>query len=152
MMAPPRVRRRKAVEGGTLIEFTFVALMLMVTMLGVVEMARMVLVYTTVANSARVGARYASVHGSDRSGGSGTDGQSGPGNNPAQVLTIVKDFAGAGMVRLADSNITVTYSPSNTPGSVVNVTVIYTYVPFVSYFNHALGVTLGSTSQGVITF
>jgi Flp pilus assembly protein TadG len=144
--------RLKKTDGGTLVEFSLVAFMLIILILGVVEMSRMVLVYTTIANSARAGARYAIVHGHDRSGGSGVDGESGPGNNPAQVLTVVKNFASAGLLRLSDANVTVTYSPSNTVGSTVTVKVVYTYDPFVSFFKTLLNVRIGSTSQGVITF
>jgi Flp pilus assembly protein TadG len=145
-------RRKKQAKGTTLIEFALVTLMLMLVLLGVFELSRMVLVLTTIANAARAGVRYATVHGSDRSGGSGYDGQSGPANNPAQVLTVVKNFASGGLMRLNSSNISVTYSPSNAPGSVVTVTVTYTYDPFISYFNNSLRAHLGSTSQGVITF
>jgi Flp pilus assembly protein TadG len=144
--------RLKKTDGGTLVEFSVVTLLLIMVMLGVVEIGRMVLVYTTIANSARAGARYAIVHGHDRSGGSGVDGESGPGNNPAQVLTVVKNFASAGLFRLSDANVTVTYSPSNTVGSTVTVKVVYTYDPFVSFFKTLLNVRIGSTSQGVITF
>ena len=139
-------------EGGSLVEFSLVTVMLVLVMIGVVEVARMTLVYTALANSARAGARYASVHGHGRAGGSGVNGESGPASNPAQVLTVVKNVASAGLVRLADANITVTYSPSNTPGSTVTVRVVYTYAPLVSYFSALLNAHLGSTSQGVITF
>jgi hypothetical protein len=46
-----------------------VALMTVIMLLFVVEMGRMVLVYTTVANAARAGVRYAIVHGSSRAVG-----------------------------------------------------------------------------------
>jgi Flp pilus assembly protein TadG len=144
--------RLKKTDGGTLVEFSVVTLLLIMVMLGVVEIGRMVLVYTTIANSARAGARYAIVHGHDRSGGSGVDGESGPGNDPTQVVTVVKNFASAGLLRLSNANVTVRYSPSNTVGSTVTVKVVYTYDPFVSYFRTLLNVRIGSTSQGVITF
>jgi Flp pilus assembly protein TadG len=152
MIARLSARRVKHTEGSTLVEFGLVSLLLVIVILGIVEMGRMVLVYTAIANAARAGARYASVHGHDRSGGSGADGESGPGNNPNQVLTVVKNFASTGLVSLSNSNITVSYSPSNTPGSIVTVKVVYTYSPLVAYFNGLLTVKLGSTSQGVITF
>jgi Flp pilus assembly protein TadG len=152
MIGALSVRRLKTAEGSTLVEFSLVAFMLIIVILGVVEMGRLVLVYTTIANSARAGARYAIVHGHDRAAGSGADGESGPGNNPAQVLTVVKNFGSAGLLHLSDSNITVTYSPSNTVGSTVTVKVVYTYDPLVSFFNNLLNVNLGSTSQGVITY
>ena len=141
------VCRLRSSEGGTLVEFSLTVLMLLMLMFGVVEMGRLVLVYTTIANSARAGARYAIVHGGDL-----TTGASGPGNDPAAVLTVVKNFASAGTLQLSDSNISVRYSPSNTAGSTVTVKVVYTYTPMLGYFNTLLNVSLGSTSQGVITF
>lgn len=152
MIARSGARRMKHTEGASLIEFSLIAFMLMVLLLGVVEMARMALVYTALANAARFGARYASVHGHGRAGGAGADGESGPGGNPPQVLTVVKNVASAGMVHLSDSEITVTYSPSNRPGSVVTVTVAHIYDPLIPFFDALLNSHMGSTSQGVITF
>ena len=147
-----RARRAKRTRGGNTFEFALTALMLVLVSLGVVEMSRMALVYTTIANATRAGVRYACSHGSDRSGGSGINGESGPGSNPTEVLAVVENVATAGLIQLAASNIAVSYSPSNTPGSTVTVTVQYTYAPLIGYFNRSLNVPLGSTSQGVITF
>jgi Flp pilus assembly protein TadG len=147
-----KVRATKPEKGSTLVEFSLVVVMFVIVLLGVVEMARMVLVSTAIADAARAGARYASVHGHGRAGGSGADGESGPGNNPAQVMAVIKGVASAGLVSLSDSNITVTYSPSNTAGSTVTVSVVYTFVPLLPYFKTLLNSHLGSTSQGVITF
>jgi Flp pilus assembly protein TadG len=47
-----------------MVEFSVVALLTAITLLFVVEIGRTVLVYTTVANAARAGVRYAVVHGS----------------------------------------------------------------------------------------
>lgn len=152
MIARFSAYRLKDTKGSTLVEFSLVTLILVIVSLGVVEMARMLLVYTAIANSARAGARYASVHGHGRAGGVGADGESGPGNNPPQVLAVVEYFASAGSVTLSDSNITVTYSPSNLSGSLVTVTAAYTYAPLVSYFSTLLSTSLGSTSQAAITF
>ena len=146
MIGQLAVRRLRNSEGSTLVEFSLVLLMLLIVIFGIVEMARLVLVYTTIANSARAGARYAIVHGGDL-----TSGASGNGND-ANVKAVVKGFASAGTLPLADSDITVTYSPTNTAGSTVTVKVVYTYRPLLSYFDSLLNVRLGSTSQGVITF
>jgi Flp pilus assembly protein TadG len=138
-------------QGGVLVEFTFIAIMLVVVMLGIVEMGRMVLVYTTVANAARAGARYAIVHGGDRTG-SGFNGPSGPGST-TQVQNVVKDFAAAGLLNVSNLNVNVAYpNGTNTADSPVTVTVTYPYDPWVPYFGTLLNVTLGSTSEGVITF
>lgn len=140
------VSRLKRSDGSTLVEFSLTILVLLILVAGIIEMGRLVLAYTTVANSARAGARYAIVHGGDL-----TSGASSSTDNSA-VKTVVKNFAGAGTIQLADSNITVTYSPTNLAGSTVTVKVVYTYTPMLGYFSSLLNVRLGSTSQGVITY
>ncbi|HVJ07455.1 MAG TPA: TadE/TadG family type IV pilus assembly protein [Acidisarcina sp.] len=146
-----RAGRLKMDQGSSLIEFSLVALMFVVVLLSIVEMGRMVLVYTTVANAARAGARYAIVHGGERTG-SGVNGPSGPGST-TQVETVVKNFASAGLLDTSRLTITVSYPDStNTAGSSVTVKVTYPYDPLVSFFNTMLSTTMGSISKGIITF
>jgi len=138
------------VRGQTLVEFSLVAFLCMVLLLSIVEISRMALVYTTVANAARAGARYSIVHGGTRTG-SGVDGPSGPAQNPSQVLTVIRNFASAGLLTTSNLIITVDYpGASNAPGQPVSVTVIYPYDPLTTYF--PLRVRLGSSSRGVIAF
>lgn len=138
-------------HGQGLVEFTLVAVMTVIMLLFVVEMGRTLLVYATVANAARAGVRYATVHGSSRAAGAGTNNASGPGNNPAQVVTVVKDFAGAGALTIGLLVINVTYpSGSNAPGQPVNISVVYPYDPLTTYFSKTL--RLGSASRGIITY
>jgi len=138
------------VRGQTLVEFSLVAFLCMVLLLSVVEISRMALVYTTVANAARAGARYSIVLGGMRTG-SGADGPSGPAQNPVQVVTVIKNFASGGLLTTSNLIITVDYpGASNAPGQQVSVTVIYPYDPLTTYF--PLRVRLGSVSQGVIAF
>jgi Flp pilus assembly protein TadG len=148
-------RQLKSERGSTLVEFGQVAFLLITTMLAMVEFGRMLVVYTTVANSARAGARYAIVHGSDR-GGSGVTGPSGPtactDTPPAQVVSVIKNFASAGMLDTSKLTIKVCYSPlSNLPGTTVIVKVGYPYDPLTGWFN-MLSVNLSSQTAGVITF
>jgi len=136
--------------GQTLVEFALVAFLAVILLLSVVEIGRIALVYTTVANAARAGARYAIVHGATRTG-SGVDGPSGPAGNPPEVVTVVRNFASAGLLAAGNLIITVNYpGASNAPGQPVSVTVIYPYDPLTTYF--PLQVRLGSMSQGVIAF
>ena len=137
--------------GQSLVEFSIVSLMVCILTLAAVEIGRMILVYTTVANAARAGVRYAVVHGSSRSAGAASSNASGPSSNPAQVLTVIEDFASAGLLTTSRLAITVTYpGASNAPGQLVNVTVSYPYDPLTTWL--PLGVNLGSTTQGVIVF
>lgn len=144
-----RISQRRD-QGQTLVEFSLVAFLCMILLLSIVEISRMALVYTTIANAARAGVRYSIVHGGMRTG-SGVDGPSGPAQNPSQVLTVIKNFASAGLLTTSNLIITVDYpDASNAPGQRVSVTVIYPYDPLTTYF--PLRVRLGSVSQGVITF
>ena len=137
--------------GQTMVEFSVVALLTAITLLFVVEIGRTVLVYTTVANAARAGVRYAVVHGSSRATGSTVDSASGPGSNPTQVVTAVKNFASAGLLTTSRLVVTVTYpGGSNAPGQYVTVSAVYPYDPLTTYFSKTL--RLGSASQGIIAF
>jgi len=133
------------------VEFSVVALLTVIMLLFVVEIGRMLLVYTTVANAARAGVRYAVVHGSTRTAGSTVDSAAGPGNNPTQVVTVVKNFASGGLLTTSRLLVNVTYpGASNAPGQYVVVSVVYPYDPLTTYFSKTL--RLGSASQGIIVF
>jgi Flp pilus assembly protein TadG len=138
-------------SGQSLVEFSLTAFLISVTMLFVLEVGRMLLVYTAIADAAREGVRYAIVHGSSRATGSGQSNASGPSANPAQVVTVIDDFAGTGPLTISRLVISVTYpGSSNAPGQAVNVSVVYPYDPFITYFPATL--RLGSASQGVIQY
>lgn len=148
-MTSPRARSHAA--GQSLIEFSLVCCMLCLIILGVLETGRMVLVSTAVANAARAGARYATVHGSSRTAGAALTNASGPAANPAQVLAVIRNFASAGPLTASRLVISVSYpGSSNAPGQLVTVSVYYPYDPLTTYLHWT--VHLGSTSQGVITF
>jgi Flp pilus assembly protein TadG len=138
-------------RGQTLVEFSVVAVLTVIMLLFVVEMGRMLLVYTTVANAARAGVRYAIVHGSTRLAGATVDNASGPGADPTQVVTVVKNFASGGLLTGSRLVVHVTYpGASNAPGQSVNITVVYPYDPLTTYFSKTL--RLGSATQGIIVF
>ena len=147
-------RRWKNEEGASLLEFSFVAVLFIMVLLFVVELSRMVLVYTALNQAARAGTRYAIVHGGVRSGTLGTtaDSPSGP-TNYSQIQTVTKNFASTGLLNPNNVTVAVAYPDgTNLPGSAVTVTVSYTYDPLVSYFGSVLNKTMGSTSEGVIVF
>jgi len=154
---PTRTRRglfgksSGARRGSGLVEFSVVAFLAALTLLFVVEVGRVVLVSTAVANAARAGVRYAMVHGNTRPAGSAPDSASGPGNNPAQVLGVVKNFASSGLLSTSLLVVQVAYpGGSNAPGQPVNVKVSYPYDPLTTWFSATLN--LGSTAQGVIVY
>jgi Flp pilus assembly protein TadG len=132
-----RIRCVGNCRGQSLVEFSICVFLMVMLMLGVVEIGRMVLVYTTCANAAKAGVRYAEVHGVD-SAASTTD-----------VQTVVQNYLSA--APLTATNATITSSGlGGAIGTMVTVTVVYPYDPLSTYF--PLSVSVGSTSQGVITF
>jgi Flp pilus assembly protein TadG len=138
-------------SGQTLVEFSLTAFLTSMTILFVLEISRMLLVYTAIAEAAREGVRYAIVHGSSRATGSGQTDASGPSANPAQVVTVIDNFAGTGPLTTSRLVINVTYpGSSNAAGQAVNVSVVYPYNPLITYFPGTL--RLGSVSQGVILY
>ena len=139
-------------DGQNLVEFALSGFLLVMLLLSVVEISRLVVVYTTVANAARTGARYAIVHGSDSLA------------SAADVQTVVKNFLSAAPMNTAAAGLTinVTCSSDGTtfgactttnakPGSFVSVSVSYPYDPFVRYFPWGT-INLASATQEVITF
>jgi Flp pilus assembly protein TadG len=136
-------------RGGTLVEMAFALPLLLTVVFGIFECGRLVMAYTTVADAARAGTRYAIVHGSDRTG-SGADGPSGPGNT-GNVTSAAGNVMEAAGITAGAFTVTVAYpNGSNEIGAPVSVAVSY---PFDSGIPLApLTVTLGSTSEGTICY
>ena len=142
-------------RGSTLVEVPLAFLWVFTVMFGMAESARLMLAYTTLADAARAGTRYAIVHGSYRTG-SGVDGPSGPGNTGNVVDQVKAVTTAAGM---SSSNVTVTDTVSepmypdgtNNIGARVKVKVSYPFtsvLPLLAPFS----VTIGSTSEGMICY
>ena len=149
---PAKWRRE---DGSSLIEFAIVSFLLIMVLLSVVEMSRFILVYTTMADAARAGVRYAMVHGGDLTSGASTPdtGKTSCTTGCTGIATVVQNYADAGLIGGASVSTTVTYpDSSNAAGSRVQVAVQWTYVPLVGYFIPTLSQTLSSTSEGVIVF
>lgn len=150
----PRQRLSKQ-RGATLVEVPFALLWVFLVVFGLTESSRLMLAYTTLAEAARAGTRYAIVHGSYRTG-SGVDGPSGPGNTANVEAVVKKVTAAAG---LPDTKITV-YDTGTEPmyldgtnniGARVRVKVSY---PFTSVLPllAPVSVTIGGISAGVICY
>jgi Flp pilus assembly protein TadG len=146
------MKRLRSERGASVVEMAAVATVLLTVLFGVIEVGRLILTYVTIAQAARAGARYAVVHGALRTG-TGVNGPSGAGNDPAQVVTVVTNItSAAGLTTGGILTPIVTYpNGSNTVGSVVTVTVRYPYTPTLVWFL-PLAVTLSSTTQGTICY
>jgi Flp pilus assembly protein TadG len=147
----PRTGRIVPKSGSAILELQLVLLTLLLTVFAVFEIGRLCLVYTTVANAARIGVRYAIVHGSTNSG-SGINGPSGPGNT-ANVEQVVTDYTAGSTLDPSLLTINVLYpsggAQPNAPGSPVRVEVSYPYNPFIAL---PLSLTISTRTEGVITF
>lgn len=142
-------RRRASQRGAVQVEFALVALVFFMVIFGIIEMERMLLVYSSITNAARGAVRYAQVHGSDRTG-SGVNGPS-DSKSYTNVADTAKALLGGSTINPANLTVTVNYrDTTNNPGDRVQVQVSYQYDPFT--FVPGLRVPLSATSEGVITF
>jgi Flp pilus assembly protein TadG len=140
---------RKYERGATMVELALVLPLLLTVMFGIMESGRLALTYTTLADAARAGTRFAIVHGADRTG-SGVDGPSGPGNT-ANVEAVVTNMAIAAGLTASKLTVDVEYPGStNVIAAPVTVSVSYPFRPILPLV--PLTVTLGSESQGMICY
>jgi Flp pilus assembly protein TadG len=136
-----------------MVEFALCSFLLLMLLFSVIEVARMALIYTTVANATRAGVRYAITHGSNRAPGAGIDNGSGPADDPDQVVTLVKNVASAGLLDTSKLTVTVRYpDTTNTVGKRIRVSAQYTYDPFNTFFTSMLNVNLKAYTEGRITY
>jgi Flp pilus assembly protein TadG len=131
--------RLSSVRGQTLVEFALVALLLVMLLVGIVDVSRLILTYTTIANAARAGTRYAIVHGSDNSG-------------TCNVTNYIEGYLSAASMNTASPPLTIT-APAcgSSAGTTITTTVSYNYTPLITYF-WPTSITLTSTSEGVVVF
>jgi Flp pilus assembly protein TadG len=137
--APPPTRQpvQRFPRGQALPEFAVVGLVLLTLLFGVLVLGMAVYSYSFVSYAAREAARYAIVHGAKSS-------------NPASAATIqnyvVNEASGLDPDKITVST---TWNPNNNPGSVVKVTVSYSFQPFFPLA--ATPITLSTSSQMVIS-
>lgn len=129
--------RKPAQRGAVGIEFALSFLAFMFVVYGIMEFGRVVSSYNILAGATREGARYAMVHGS----------ASGAAASASDVQTMVRGWA-LGLDRNSVT-VTTTWTPSNSPGSVVKVKASYPIVPFTGLIMQ--GFTMNSSSQTVIS-
>jgi Flp pilus assembly protein TadG len=143
--------RLRGEEGQSLIEAAFSMMVLLMTVLGIMDMAMALYSYDFVADAAREGARYAIVHGSACTGCVATS---------SSIQTYVQNM---GLVGIKPSDLTVTatwpdtgslctpsLNPCNNQGNNVKVTVNYVFhlgIPLVP----SSTLNLSSTSESIIS-
>jgi Flp pilus assembly protein TadG len=166
-------------SGQAMVEFMLVVVFLFILFVSVIQTILMVYAYTTLANAAKEGVRYATVNGTGKSSAT----CSGPGNpavtpaltctdsTGANVKTAVTNFAGLSFQQVTASDVTVCYDPNNSsppgcssgantnssfgapcsaPGCLVRVSVAHTYKPFFGFSWPAI--TLNAAAEGRIMY
>ena len=134
-------------RGQSLVEFALVFPLIALVIFGAIEMGRAVYIYNTLANAARQGARVASVN-QNTSGG-----QCDPLRR--QQWSITQCVLNAGVsIDLTVANITIGYNGTSCatrqldPPCIAQVTVAYTYLPFVPIVSDLIGpISMSSTSE-----
>jgi len=125
-------------DGSAAVQFAFVAPVLILMMLGIVDMGRLGLTISTMRNAAIEAARFASMHGAASS-------------TPATVATIT-DFAKDRAVGVpsADIAVAVSWLPDNKSGSQVKVQLSYDFEMFISWLTPLPTIQLAKSSAMTI--
>ena len=123
--------RRFLASGSALasIEFAFCGGVFIFMLLAVSDFGRLMFTYHEMAEASRVAARYAIVHGSASA-------------SPATAAAIAK-VAAAATPLVTSAEVTVTFSPNNSPGSQVTVAIARPF-DFVAGFISTSTYTLNS--------
>lgn len=98
-----------------MISFAFIAPLLFAVSIGIIDFGMALWTKSTIANSAREAARYASIRG-EASSFTATD---------EEIRSVA--IATAAGIGVNHSQVAVEWSPNNTPGSTVTVRVNFTY-------------------------
>lgn len=149
--------------GQALVEFAMALLVILMLIFGVIEFGRIVLVYNSIANGARIGARYAITNSSPPNATSVTNADLS--TIQSNVQTVVKSFLAPTTVNINAAGLSITTAfpnksctgsiPTSTcsgtsAGNLVQVTVSYPYDLLIPYY--PININLSSTSEGIITW
>lgn len=136
------MKRRRHETGQAMVEYALTAIVFFTMLFFILDGSRILWNYLTVSEGARVGARFATLHGSKSTA------PVGPGSYTALTQTVQDSAVG---LTPANLTVTATWTPNNNnPGSSVAVSVTYAVQPLTSLFWQGLTLTLGAQSVMVI--
>lgn len=147
-----RLRRRSfGSEEGSLVVETALSLLLAIPMVfWLFEMCMLTYTYSVLGDAVRQGVRYAIVHGTGSSNCSGPSSGCADASG-AHVSAVVKSAAAYSFHDLSEMTVQVTYPDgSSAPPSRVDVTLNYTYVPYIQLPGIAKSIQL--SAQGRILY
>lgn len=136
-MSPQRQRRSR--RGAAQIEFLLTIFIVLFVIWGLIEISMAVYTWVVLGDAAREGVRYAIVHGVNNTGCSGpvdpartNPGCTSPDTSGDNVVAVVRDYAKYSLHNTSTLPVVVTYPDSNNnPLSRVQVSVTYSYVPWI---------------------
>ena len=147
--------------GQAALEFAMAAFALVALIFGVVEFGRIVLVFNTVTDAARLGTRWAITNSSPPNATSVTNAD--VSSIQSGVTTVVTSFLQGGTVNTNSPGLSITTTFPNkicsgspatcsgtTPGNPVQVSISYPYDVLVSIY--PINITVRGTSEGIITW
>ena len=124
-------RRQLRQKGSSLVELSLCFLGFLLLTVGSMEFAMATYAYNFCSYAARDATRWASVHGSLSQTASSCSSSNGVADGCPASSTDIQNYVAAEAIALDTSKLTVTtnWTPNNTPGAEVSVTVAYTVVP-----------------------
>jgi Flp pilus assembly protein TadG len=142
----------KREDGQATLEFLVSITTVMLLVFGLFELSMFAYTYSVLNEAAHEGVRYAIVHGTDSSACSGPNTGCSNASPYANVQDVVKTAASASLHNMTAMTVTVNYPETNgaMPGSLVTVSITYTYIPYVNL--PGLATTTTFTSEGRIFF
>ncbi len=142
------VRRLRNDEGQYMVESSLGMLILLTAIFSLFELSMLIYTSSVISEAAHEGLRYAIVNGSD----AGLSASGCSTSSPSSVISTVTNVAsGYSLHDVSSMTVTVCYPGGNaSPGSLVTISVSYTYVPYthIPGFTH----TLTASTQGRILY
>lgn len=132
-----RRRLTARIEGQAAAETAMSIVLFLTIVLGIIEFARAMYSFDQVSEAAKLGVRYAIVHGSQSKT---------PATSSDITSYIQTELTGLDPDRLT---INTSWSPDNNPGSTVSVQVLYSF-QFAEHWMPKMTLTLSANSQGVV--
>lgn len=115
-MSPASPKRSINQRGQSLLETAIMIIVVFTVVFWVFEVAWLMYTYTVMADAANEGVRYAIVHSGDAAG----------------TTKVVKNFAKTSLHDTSAISVSVTFPSGSTPPNPVQVSVTYTYVPWLN--------------------
>lgn len=144
------LHRASGEQGSAMIETSVALLVAIPIVFWMFELCMLTYTYSVLGDAARMGVRYAIVHGSDNSNCSGPSAGCGD-STGANVISQVKSAAAYSFHDISNIDVTVTYPDSSSaPPSRVSINVRYTYIPYIKLPGIAQTVSLNA--QGRIVY